>query len=212
MNFATPDWYKAGSEADERYRMFGRASVFSHQRLLLTCLNHSTPFLRNMMESIDPDAESGVRLNDKDLASIEAMGSSSLKEMTDHLHLLSEVKKLIQEELLAKPAVLSQGVRDTSKLIKMPPNNFKNMDELSANYDDLRSCHTCKHICLLTAIACECDRNMVSCVRHAMVACKCPAARHYMLCWMSLEELTVLSHKVNTQHSLLEGCISKMTS
>ena len=121
VNFATPDWYKAGSEADERYRMFGRASVFSHQRLLLTCLNHSTPFLRNMMESIDPDAESGVRLNDKDLASIEAMGSSSLKEMTDHLHLLSEVKKLIQEELLAKPAVLSQGVRDTSKLIKMPP-------------------------------------------------------------------------------------------
>ena len=210
VNFATPDWYKQGTEADERYRMFSRASVFSHQRLLLTCLNHSTPFLKNMSESVDPTVEGGVRLSEKDYASIEAMCSSGLKEMTDHLCLLSEVKKLIQEELLAKPALVGQGVRDTSKLIKMPPNNFQGMDELSANYDDLRSCHACKHICLLTAVACECDRNKVGCTRHFMAACKCPNAKRYMLGWMSVDDLHVLSHKVNTQHTLLERRISTM--
>ena len=65
--------------------MFSRASVFSHQRLLLTCLNHSTPFLRDLSESIDDSVESGVRLNANDQESIKAMCTNSLKEMTDHL-------------------------------------------------------------------------------------------------------------------------------
>jgi JmjC domain, hydroxylase len=40
VNFATYDWLSSGSEADERYRTFARNSVFSHQRLLFTLLNH----------------------------------------------------------------------------------------------------------------------------------------------------------------------------
>ena len=104
--------------------------------------------------------------------------------------------------------MVAAGVRDTSKLIKMPPNNFQNMDELSANYDDLRSCHACKHICLLTAVACECDRNIVSCTRHFTVTCKCATTSRYMLGWMSMDDLKVLSYKVNTQHTILERRIA----
>ena len=51
-------------------------------------------------------------MNEKDLASIEAMCSSSLKEMTDHLHLLGRSQETHPEELVAKPAVISpRGTR-----------------------------------------------------------------------------------------------------
>ena len=33
MNFATPDWITYGRESNERYRLSGRASVFSHDRM-----------------------------------------------------------------------------------------------------------------------------------------------------------------------------------
>jgi histone demethylase JARID1 len=36
VNFATPDWIKAGAEANERYRSFARQTVFSHDRLTFT--------------------------------------------------------------------------------------------------------------------------------------------------------------------------------
>jgi hypothetical protein len=41
VNFASHDWLLRGSEAEQRYRHFARESVFSHQRLLFTLLNHS---------------------------------------------------------------------------------------------------------------------------------------------------------------------------
>ena len=40
VNFACSDWLVAGGAAEERYRSFGRESVFSHQRLLFTLLHH----------------------------------------------------------------------------------------------------------------------------------------------------------------------------
>jgi hypothetical protein len=40
VNFATYDWLKFGVEAEERYRLVARNSVFSHQRLLFTLLHH----------------------------------------------------------------------------------------------------------------------------------------------------------------------------
>ena len=48
VNFATADWLTYGSDADERYRKLSRQSVFSHQRLLFTLLNHKQSLL--MME------------------------------------------------------------------------------------------------------------------------------------------------------------------
>jgi histone demethylase JARID1 len=40
VNFACSDWLVSGGHAEERYRGFGRESVFSHQRLLFTLLHH----------------------------------------------------------------------------------------------------------------------------------------------------------------------------
>jgi len=40
VNFATADWLAKGSEAELRYRHFGRPAVFSHVRLLFTLVVH----------------------------------------------------------------------------------------------------------------------------------------------------------------------------
>ena len=146
VNFATHDWLKGGSEADERYRAFARVSVFSHQRLLFTLMHNKT--------EIPPSA-----LYD----------------------LLEEVRKVLQEDIASREAILQQGVRDISALVSIPPNNFERIDSRSCDYDDLRTCHACKHTCLLTAVACECDKNKVACVRHYNATCKCPKDKKYML-------------------------------
>lgn len=195
VNFATPDWFKQGTEADERYRMFARSSVFSHQRLLFTLLHHSTPFMRDLANQAQ-DFNSSKE--------VEGMLRGDLSSIHYHISLLVEVQKVIQEELIARPALIQKGVRDTSGLIKMPPNNFTCIDDISSNYDDLRSCHACKHICLLTAVACECDRNIVSCTRHAALTCKCPMERRYMLGWMPSGELEVLDSRMKSLQTLLE--------
>jgi histone demethylase JARID1 len=194
VNFATPDWFKQGTEADERYRMFGRSSVFSHQRLLFTLLHHTTPLMKDL----------GIQAYDVNSREVESMLGGDLTSLHYHISLLVEVKKVIQEELIARPAIVQKGVRDTSGLIKMPPNNFTCIDDISSNYDDLRSCHACKHICLLTAVACECDRNIVSCTRHYQATCKCPIEKRYMLGWMPSEELSNLDARVSSLQCLLE--------
>jgi len=148
VNFATPDWLKGGSEADERYRSFSRNSVFSHQRLLFTLLNHKS----------------------------ELPTDRALVDVFD------EVKKVIEEELRMRATILSSGVRDISQLVQIPRNSFECIDARSCDYDDLRSCHVCKHICLLTAVACECDQQKVACVRHCNQACRCSKEKKYMLC------------------------------
>jgi len=172
VNFATPDWLKEGTEADERYRAFRRSSVFSHQRLLLTLLYHNVQ---------DSSKQRTGQFTDK----------------AAYMSLLKEIKKVLDEELLSRPWLISQGVRDISHLIKLPSNNFLCIDESSSNYDDLRSCCACKHICLLTAIACECDRNKVACVRHFTSTCKCSKEKRYMLQWMSTADMSSMSRKVD---------------
>jgi len=146
VNFAPHDWLKGGGEADERYRVLSRNSVFSHQRLLFTLLQHK--------EELPHVAETVV---------------------------LEEVRKVIVEEITTRTTILSSGVRDISHLVHIPPNNFDCIDQRSCDYDDLRSCHSCKHICLLTAVACECDKHKVACVRHYNQGCRCAREKKYML-------------------------------
>jgi hypothetical protein len=50
VNFACSDWLVSGGHAEERYRMFGRESVFSHQRLLFTLLNHKNHLERHSLK------------------------------------------------------------------------------------------------------------------------------------------------------------------
>jgi hypothetical protein len=76
---------------------------------------------------------------------------------------------------------LSIGVRDISATIKLPPNSFDAIDLVAADYDDMRRCCICKHICVFTAIACECNKTKVACIRHFQTLCKCSKKKKYAL-------------------------------
>lgn len=51
----------------------------------------------------------------------------------------------------------------------------------AANYDDMRCCCMCKHICIFSAVACECDKTKVSCTRHFNLMCRCPKDKKFLL-------------------------------
>ena len=81
--------------------------------------------------------------------------------------LLDELERVVSEELLSRERLISSGVRDVSHLIQLPPNLLEQLDEVSAEYDDKRLCHACKHVCFFSAVACECSQSKVSCLRHS---------------------------------------------
>jgi len=110
--------------------------------------------------------------------------------------LLQELKRVVHEELQLRKKLLAQGVRDVSDVIELPPNRLDQLDEDSADYDDKRLCHACRHICFFSAVACECSRSKVSCLRHSHYMCRCPPERRYMMIWSPEEELTQTCEKV----------------
>jgi len=114
-----------------------------------------------------------------------------------HSKLATEILKVLEEELSYRPFIFGQGVRDISAKVKLPPNSFKAIDLVAADYDDMRGCHICKHICVFSAIACECDKTKVACIRHFNALCKCPKDKKYMLEWASTKDLMSLRQRVN---------------
>jgi len=110
--------------------------------------------------------------------------------------LLQEVERVVNEELQLRQKLLDSGVRDVSDAIKLPPNRLDQLDEDSADYDDKRLCHACKHICFFSAVACECSRSKVSCLRHSHYMCRCPPERRYLMVWSPEEELTITCRRV----------------
>merc|ERR1711957_970810 len=69
-------------------------------------------------------------------------------------------------------------------------------DDESADYDDKRLCHACKHVCFFSCVACECSQSKVSCLRHSHFMCRCPTERRYLMIWSTVEELEASLHKV----------------
>ena len=161
VNFATSDWLIYGSDADERYRKLARQSVFSHQRLLFTLLNHKRSLV--MMER-----------------------PQFLLELTN------EILKVLDEEVESRPYIFQNGIRDISDKVLLPPNSFDAIDSTAAEYDDMRGCYLCKHICVFSAIACECDRTKVVCIRHYHMLCPCAQEKKYLLEWASTKDLKAL--------------------
>ncbi len=45
----------------------------------------------------------------------------------------------------------------------------------------MRLCCICRQTCVFTAVACECDKNRVSCVRHYNFMCRCAKDKKFML-------------------------------
>ena len=67
--------------------------------------------------------------------------------------LAQELRRLKNEELLLRAKLIKAGVRDVSNDVALPPNRLDQLDEESADYDDKRLCHSCKHICFFSAAA-----------------------------------------------------------
>jgi len=118
------------------------------------------------------------------------------KSYKNCLLLLQEVGRVVNEELQLRKKLLAQGVRDVSDVIELPANRLDQLDEDSADYDDKRLCHACKHICFFSAVACECSRSKVSCLRHSHYMCRCPFERRYLMIWSQEDELTKTCERV----------------
>ena len=59
--------------------------------------------------------------------------------------------RLINEELILRPRLYGQGVRDVSHLVTLPKNRTDVIDNESSDYDDKRVCSVCSHTCFLSA-------------------------------------------------------------
>lgn len=110
--------------------------------------------------------------------------------------LAKELRRLMQEELLLRQKLINAGVRDVSKDVDLPPNRLDRLDEESADYDDKRLCHSCKHICFFSAVCCECSDSKVSCLRHSHYMCRCSIKRKYILVWTPEKEMKEAIAKV----------------
>jgi histone demethylase JARID1 len=172
VNFALQDWIPHAVDANERYRTFGRASVFSHDRLVYTMAHHI-----------------------KDLRTKEIC-----------VALAKELRRLRKEELLLRKKLLSAGVRDVSKDVELPANRLDQLDEESADYDDKRLCHSCKHICFFSAVCCECSDRKVSCLRHSHYMCRCSIKRKYILIWTPESEMEETISRVEKRGEELSYC------
>jgi len=103
--------------------------------------------------------------------------------------LAKELKRVIDEELDLREKLIESGVRDVYGLINLPKNRLDQLDEESADYDDKRLCHACKHVCFFSAVGCDCSHSKVSCLRHSQYMCRCPPQKKFLMTWSTKEDM-----------------------
>jgi hypothetical protein len=125
--------------------------------------------------------------------------------------LAAELERVINEELRLRAKLIKSGVRDVSEQIDLPHNRLDQLDEESADYDDKRLCHACKHVCFFSAVACECSQSKVSCLRHSHYMCRCPTERKYLMIWSNDSEMNKTRDEVKRFCEHLEEGLSATT-
>ena len=118
--------------------------------------------------------------------------------------LLDEIERVVGEELRLREKLMKSGVRDVTGLINLPRNRLDQLDAESADYDDKRLCHACKHVCFFAAVACECSQSKVSCLRHSHYMCRCAMERKYFMIWSDEDELKSTLQRVRDHCSSLK--------
>lgn len=126
--------------------------------------------------------------------------------------LVTELERVINEEISQRKKLLKDGVRDVSEYINLPPNRIDQLDEDSANYDDKRLCFSCKHICFFSCVACECSKSKVSCLRHSHFMCRCATERRYMMIWSTEKEMNETLNKAKMRLQELESRYVDLTT
>lgn len=125
------------------------------------------------------------------------------KSAENCLRLLNELERVVHEEITRRDKLAATGVRDVSHEISLPKNRLDQLDEKSANYDDKRCCHACKHICFFSAVGCPCSTSKVSCLRHSHYMCRCPPSSRYFMIWSTKDELLTTLDRVRQQYKIL---------
>lgn len=126
----------------------------------------------------------------------------------DRYVLIKELLALVEEDLYYRQAISTKDhVQDLSEIVKLARNNYAVIDKKAMDYDEMRVCCICKHICLLSAVACWCNSKRVTCMRHLRGLCKCSNSKKYILGWTSLKELIELKTKlvgaIDTYHRFI---------
>ena len=103
--------------------------------------------------------------------------------------LVKELNRVIDEEIRLRAKLIESGVRDVYGIINLPKNRLDQLDEESADYDDKRLCHACKHVCFFSAVGCDCSHSKVSCLRHSQYMCRCPPYKKYLMTWSTNEDM-----------------------
>ena len=66
--------------------------------------------------------------------------------------LATQMNEYLDEEILSRPTLESR----ISHTCRIPPNSFALVSKATLDYDESRVCEICKHVCIFTAVACEC--------------------------------------------------------
>ncbi|KAG5186074.1 hypothetical protein JKP88DRAFT_348135 [Tribonema minus] len=105
---------------------------------------------------------------------------------------LTEVRRLRDEELNLRAVLANDGVVDPGAGVRLHKFRLSVFDEISAQHDDRRMCHVCKHTCFMSAVVCACSQTRVACLRHWRGICDAGAPgphRAFFLLWLSADEL-----------------------
>ena len=116
------------------------------------------------------------------------------------LEILCQIRDILKEEIDARLLIESLKIPDISEYSSTAHyNDFKIIDQKAVDYDDQRMCALCKHVCVFSAIACECSASAVSCIRHFHLLCKCDKQeiksksskknRRFLISWATIETL-----------------------
>lgn len=112
--------------------------------------------------------------------------------------LLDDLTLIVREEEFRRKELKKQGLRfDVVEKSKLLPNDLRYMDNVSLDYDEKRVCLSCRHVCFLSAVACECNGFKVSCLREVAALCDCKMNQRYIMAWHEIDELWELVKRVD---------------
>jgi histone demethylase JARID1 len=124
--------------------------------------------------------------------------------------LLHDLTLIVKEEEFWRSQLTRQGLRvDIVPQSKLLPNNLKEMDDASLDYDEKRVCLSCKHVCFLSAVACECSESKVVCLREVPLLCKCRMDQRYLMAWHSISDLWDMVRRVEEYLKARQGEMGK---
>lgn len=170
VNFGSPDWIQFGHESNERYRLYARPSVFSHDRMAFAL---------------------SMYLPDHNVEGCRAV--------------VTELRRLRDEELDMRKHLLSLGIQDFSPSINLPQFKLEVIEASAAAYDDLRMCNECKHTCFMSAVSCtKCTTTKVVCLRHWRQLCRCPPSNLYFFFWMTADDINSIVERAETHMATLK--------